>query len=158
MATMPKRRKSKDNPYLLNYDEKNDTYMVVFKNTRKEVSKVSITEKLYDVFNEFELNDLSQLNEFDRHIEHSELMDETLYKRATNYQESVEDIVENNILLEKLRNILNTLPAIQKRRLIKYYFEDKTYEQIAKEENCTKSAVKFSIDIAIDKISKNLKN
>ena len=157
MANMPKRRKSKDNPYLLNYDEENNTYVVIFKNTKNEACNVSITEKIYDAFNEFELDDLSQLNEFDRHIEHSELMDETLYKRATNYQESIEDIVENNILLEKLRDVLNTLPDIQKRRLIKYYFEEKTYEQIAKEENCTKSAVKFSIDIAIDKISKKLK-
>lgn len=32
-----------------------------------------------------------------------------------------------------------------------------TFEEIAQEENCTKMAVKFSVDIAIEKISKKLK-
>lgn len=158
MVTMPKRRKAKDNPYILNYDEINNTYVVTFKNSKKEIIKISITDKIYNAFNEFELKDLSQLNKFDRHIEHSELMEETLYKRAANYQKSVEDIVENNILLEELHDIINILPEIQKRRLIKYYFEDKNYKQIAREENCSSSAVGFSIKIAKEKISKNLKN
>ena len=33
-----------------------------------------------------------------------------------------------------------------------------TFEEIAEEENCTKMAVKFSVDIAIEKISKKFKN
>ena len=46
----------------------------------------------------------------------------------------------------------------KKRRLIKYYFYDKTYEEIANEEKCSKRAVKFSIDIALGKISKKFQN
>ena len=60
-------------------------------------------------------------------------------------------------MVEELKDIINSLPEIQKRRLKKYYFEDMTLEQIAKEENCTKRAVKFTIDIAIEKISKKIK-
>lgn len=33
-----------------------------------------------------------------------------------------------------------------------------TLEEIANEENCTKVAVKYSIDIALEKISKKFKN
>ena len=36
--------------------------------------------------------------------------------------------------------------------------KNKTFEEIAEEENCTKRAVKFSVDIAIEKISKKFKN
>ena len=36
--------------------------------------------------------------------------------------------------------------------------QNKTFEEIAKEEKCTKRAVKFSVDIAIEKISKKFKN
>ena len=49
------------------------------------------------------------------------------------------------------------LPEIQKRRIIKYFFMDKTYEQIASEEKCTKIAVKYSIDRALEKIAQNFK-
>ena len=34
----------------------------------------------------------------------------------------------------------------------------KQVEEIAKEENCTKRAVKFTIDIALEKISKKFQN
>ena len=41
------------------------------------------------------------------------------------------------------------LPKVQRRRIKKYYFEELTLKEIAKEENCTKMAIKFSIDNAI---------
>ena len=97
------------------------------------------------------------MHEYERHIEHSELYEETLNKRILDKPISLEEEVEKNILNEKLREVISTLPEIQKKRLIKYYFENKTFEQIAKEENCTKRAVKFSIDIALEKISKEIK-
>ena len=53
---------------------------------------------------------------------------------------------------------IKELPKTQRERLKKYYFENKTFEEIAEEENCTKRAVKFSVDIAIEKISKKFKN
>ena len=61
-------------------------------------------------------------------------------------------------MAEELKEIINSLPEIQKRRLKKYYFEDKTLELIAKEENCSKVAVKYTIDIALQKISEKIKN
>ena len=48
--------------------------------------------------------------------------------------------------------------CIQKRRLILYYFQGLTYEQIAEMESCTKRAVKFSVDIAVEKLKKFFKN
>ena len=84
----------------------------------------------------------------------NEVYEETLFHKSINVSISVEDEVENKLLSEDLKSAINELNDIQKRRIQKYFFENKTYEEIASEENCTKRAVKFSIDIAIEKISK----
>ena len=158
MVNSPKRNKSKDNPYTLGYDESKNIYIVEFKDNKQINQRVEINKEIYEAFNAFELEDISQIHKFRKHIEHSEVYDYTLYKRAIKQEKNVFDIVENNITNEILKQAINELPEIQKRRLKKYYFQDKTFEQIAKEENCTKRAVKFTIDIALEKISKKFKN
>ena len=71
---------------------------------------------------------------------------------------TIEDEVEEKILFDDIKNAIDSLPEIQKNRIKKYYFDNKTLEQIAEEENCSKVAVKYSIDIALEKISKKFKN
>lgn len=158
MATMPKRNKSKDNPYTLGFDEDRNIYTVEFVDNKKVIHKVEITEKVYQAFDKFELEDISQIHKFRKHIEHSEVYEETLEHRMIEKPITIEEEVEEKILIEDIRNVINSLPDIQKRRLKKYYFEDKTLEEIAAEENCTKVAVKYSIDIALEKISQKFKN
>lgn len=154
----PKRRKKKDNPYVLTFDKKNKRYFVSFNDGQNNHHIVEIDKLLYEAFDRFELDDLSELNEYDNHIEHSEMIEQTLYKRAIKKQASIDDIVDSRLNNEYLNNLINNLPYIQRKRLIKYYFYGKTFEEIAKEENCTKRAIKFSVDIAIKKIQKNFKN
>jgi len=158
MGNSPKRNKSKDNPYTLGYDESKNIYIVEFKDNKQTNQRVEINKEIYEAFNSFELEDISQIHKFRKHIEHSEVYDYTLYKRAIKQEKDVFDIVDNKITNEILKEAIKELPETQKRRLEKYYFQDKTLEQIAKEENCTKRAVKFTIDIALEKISKKFKN
>lgn len=158
MAKMPIRNKSNDNPYTLGFDEDKNTYTVEFIDNQKVLHKVEISEKVYEAFDKFELEDISQIHKFRKHIEHSEIYEETLEHRMLNKPITIEDEVEEKILIEDIKSIIDSLPDIQKRRLKKYYFEDKTFEEIAREEGCTKRAVKFSIDIALEKISQNFKN
>ena len=158
MAESPKRRKYKDNPYTLNYIEEKNIYTITFKDVKGHLNKVEVSEEVYRVFDKFELQDIKELNEYDRHIEHSEIFENNLEPRAINKQIPTDEMVENKINNEKLREAIQELPKIQRERLKKYYFENKTFEEIAKEENCTKRAVKFSVDIAIEKISKKFKN
>ena len=158
MAERPKRRKYKDNPYTLNYIEEKNIYTITFKDVKGHLNKVEVSEEVYRVFDKFELQDIKELNEYDRHIEHSEIFENNLESRAINKQIPTDEMVENKINNEKLREAIQELPKIQRERLKKYYFENKTFEEIAKEENCTKRAVKFSVDIAIEKISKKFKN
>jgi len=151
MVKLPIRNKSKDNPYTLGYDENKKTYIVEFIDNQRVIHKVEVSNKVYEAFDKFELEDVSQIHKYQRHIEYSEVYEDTINTRALNKAPSVDEIVEKKILNEELTEI-------QKNRLKKYYFEDMTYEEIAKEENCSKVAVKYSIDIAIQKISKKFLN
>lgn len=150
-----KRNKDKYNPYTIEIKE--EKYYVSFKDGNNVLQEISITKEVYDAFDKFELEDISQIHKIRKHIEHNELYEETLYQRSVIDSISVEDEVSTNILNEELRQAINSLDEIQKRRIIKYYFYDKTYEEIAKEENCSKVAIKYSIDSAIKNISKKIK-
>lgn len=156
MSIRPKRRRHNDNPYVLELDSKKQEYTVLFKDVKGIYQKVNISEKLYNLFDKFELEDLSILNEYDNHIEHLEISDINLNKRMMNKEMPLEKIVEINIQKELINSAILDLPVIQQRRIRKYYFDDKTFEQIAIEENCTKRAVKFSVDIALKNISKKI--
>ena len=158
MVKIPNRNKSNDNPYTLGFDEEKNVYTVEFMDNRKQIHKVEISEKVYQAFDKFELEDISQIHKFRKHIEHSEIFEETLEHRMLNKPITIEDEVEEKILFDDIKNAIDSLPEIQKNRIKKYYFDNKTLEQIAEEENCSKVEVKYSIDIALEKISKKFKN
>ena len=151
----PKRRRDKYNPYKLDYDEIKNQYIIMFLDNNRQNHKVIVTKEIYEAFNRFELEDLSIINKFDNHIEHAEVYENNLVSRAINKPESLETIVERKINNKLLYKNINKLPEIQKRRLKKYYFLGKTFEEIALEENCTKRAIKFSVDLALKKLRKN---
>ncbi len=157
MAKLPVRNKSNDNPYTLGFDKDKDTYTVEFVDNRKVIHKVAISNKVYEAFDKFELEDVSQIHKYQRHIEHNEVYEETINARAINKTLGVDEIVEKKLLNEELKSAIQELPEIQRSRLKKYYFEDMTFEEIAKEEHCTKRAVKFSVDAALEKISRKFK-
>ncbi len=152
----PKRRKDKYNPYTLTIQ--NGKYYLAFKDGQGVHHQMEISETLYALMNSFELDDLSHLNEWDRHIEQSELSDATLENRMAELPESVEETVCKQFLYEQLHRAIDTLPMMQRRRVILYFFYDLTYEEIAKVEGCTVMPIKRSIDRALKKIKKNFQN
>lgn len=151
----PKRRKDKYNPYTIY--EKDGYYYILFKDGQAVPYKLEISKSLYDIFDSFELDNLAYLNELDRHIEQSEVWESTLNTRAFQKMDGIEEIVSEKIQIERLHRAIKNLPEIQRRRVWMYYFEDMTYEQIAKKEGCTKMPVKRSIEIAIKHLKKELK-
>lgn len=146
----PKRRKDKYNPYTLSQNE--DKHYLSFRDGQGILRELQITKELFEVLNRFELDDLSVLNEWDRHIEHFEQTEQSLNRRAFSKEESVEETVLRSIEYERLHRAITQLPETQRRRLILYYFEGLTYEQIARMEGCTIMPVKRSIDSAIKKL------
>ncbi len=155
MENRPKRRRYKDNPY--NLEINNSKYIINFYDSKKVLQKIEVSEEVFSVFDKSELKDLSQMNEYDNHIEHAALFEEVLNKRAINKTKLTEEIAESNIITEELLNAIKELQTTQKRRLILYYLYDYTLEEIAIQEHCSKVAIKYSLDIAIKNLKKNLK-
>ena len=154
MGEHPKRRKDKYNPYSIYVMD--STYFVSFRDGQGVMNKYEITKELYDAFNSFELEDLSYLNVWDRHMEQSEIWESTLNERAVGAQESVEDIVIRNLQNEKVHRVIGMLPEVQQRRVKMYFFDGMTYEEIAVKEECKHPAVVKSVRVALDKLKKNL--
>lgn len=92
------------------------------------------------------------MNEYDRHIEHSELLESTLENRSWNKEIPLYDVVEKKYISKEVRQAINTLPAAQRQRLIKYYYHGKNYKKIAEEEGCEYQCVQRSIYKALKKL------
>ena len=160
MVNRPKRRKDKDNPYSLDFKE--NSYVVSFKTNKNEYKEVKISEEVFKAFDRFELEDISQLHKVDKHIDmrvidNTEYMDIILFNNALNDEISIAEQIENKILQEELKKAILELSEVQKRRVIKYYFENKTLQKIAEEEGCSIVSVKESLDSSINKLRKKLK-
>lgn len=155
----PKRRRAKDNPYELftiGIHTDSPHYYMRFQDSVSGEGCLEIDRELFQLLDRFELEDLSYFNEVDNHYEHSELTDASLNARAVSQPEGVEEMVFRYIQNEALYHALATLPDKQRRRVVLYYFGEFTYEQIARIENCTKVAVKHSVDKALVALKKIL--
>ncbi len=148
----PKRRKDKDNPYTIS--ERNGAYTLSFRDGQGIDHFMEISKELFNMLDRFELDDLSYLNEVDRHYEQSELTEAALYDRSVDEPEGVEDIVLRGLQYEALHNAVAELPETQRRRLMLYYFSGLTYEQIAEKEGCSHPAVLKSVKLALETLKK----
>lgn len=156
MGERPKRRKDKYNPYTLH--TVNGRYYISFVDVNNNSQKIEVSQKVFDSFNKFELEDISQMNEYDRHLEHSEVYEHTLHQKKDSIDRSLEEYFENVLVTDNLHTAISKLPVVQKRRLKKYYFEEKTFEEIALEEGCTYQSIQRSVYRAVEKIENIFKN
>ena len=157
MAERPKRRKYKDNPYTLRFIEEKNIYIVSFKDVKGHIQDVEVSQEVYKAFDRFELDDLSELNEYDNHIEHSEIFENNLERRIKDKPISLEDEIIKKSTFEELKNAIDLLPEIQKRRIKKYYFDEKTEQEIANEEKTTHQSVHIILERALRNLKKLLK-
>lgn len=153
----PKRRKDKDNPYELfsvGIDTPAAHYYIRFKDGQGAEHCLEIDKPLFDTLDTFELEDLSHMNKVDNHYERSELTEAALHERAFAVSPPIEAIVNLKLEREELHRAIQSLPEIQRRRLILYYFGEMTYEQIAEIEKCSYPAARRSVLSAIDNLKK----
>lgn len=156
MDKRPKRRKDKYNPYTLHME--NGKYYILFVDVNNDIQRVEVSKQIFESFNKFELEDISQMNEYDRHYEHSEIYENALHRRNVSDIQLLEEYFDNAQDAENLHMAVNKLSEVQKRRLNKYYFEEKTFDKIALEEGCTYQCVQRSVYRAVEKIKNILKN
>lgn len=154
MKKNPKRRKEKYNPYTIICENK---YLIKFKDISNKNNVIEVSKKIYQAFNEFELSDLSQMNKFDRHIEHLNLSENILNNKMINRQINVENTVMKSLETQKIHNLISKLPTIQKRRIIMHFFDEMTLKEIAKKEHCSIRAIQYTINIALKNLKKFLK-
>ena len=77
--------------------------------------------------------------------------------KADQKEESLEEEIGRVLLYEELHKAIARLPDTQRRRLVLYYFQQLTYEQIAEMEGCRYQSVQESILSAIKKLRKCFK-
>lgn len=157
MDIMPKRRKKKDNPYVLSKDEKNDIYYVSFKDSINVYKTIKISKEIYDAFDKFELEDISEMNEFDRHIEHLSMNLTSVTIRATVKKEFEEEVM-SKVNVELIKKEIWKLPTPQNRRVYKYLIEQLSNKEIAEIEKCDHSSISKSISSGIKKLQNILRN
>ena len=143
MKSLPKRRKKKDNPYT-----------ILFKNVRNVINKVEVNIDVFNAFDRFELDDISELHKIDKHIDMRELDENKNYENDT---ESIDDFIIRKSTYEELHKAINKLTETQKRRIKYYYFDDMKFSDIARVEECDESSIRESIYAGIEKLKKNLK-
>ena len=154
MKSLPKRRKKKDNPYTLLYEEESNRYFILFKNVRNVINKVEVNIDVFNAFDRFELDDISDLHKIDKHIDMRELDENKNYENDT---ESIDDFIIRKSTYEELHKAINKLTETQKRRIKYYYFDDMKFSDIARVEECDESSVRESIYAGIEKLKKILK-
>ena len=156
----PKRAKDKDNPYTIftvGLNTEHPRYYLEFTDGQHKCHSLEISWEVFALFDRFELEDKRHLNEVDRHYEHADLTETEIERRSSHPAESLEDTVVRQILNEELHKAIAQLPDTQRRRLVLYYFQQLTYEQIAEMEGCRYQSVQESILSAIEKRRKYFK-
>ena len=144
------------NPYTIRFEETDGRkrYFVAFTDGQGNFQETEVSKAVYMEFCHFIKRERNLRRSDERHLEQSELTEETLCRRAVHKPKPVDDAVNDNIRMERLNRAIMELPEIQKRRLILCYFQGLTYEQIAEMEGCTFQAVAKSVAAAEKRLKK----
>ena len=106
----PKRRKDKYNPYTIGTTG-DGRHWLTFSDGQGNRHHFEISAAVFALFDSFELDDLSYLNEVDRHYEQSELTEASLYDRAVHRPATVEESalqsMEYALTPEQLQRVLD---------------------------------------------------
>lgn len=155
----PKRRIDKDNPYRLftvGATTSEPHYFIQFKDGAGTEHCLEIEKPLFELFDQFKLDDLSYMNEVDRHHEATEQTEASINRRMLTPQETPDESVMRQLESDELHSAVLKLPEIQRRRLILYYYGGLDDRQIAVIEGCSQSAVSQTLSIAIRNLKKFL--
>ena len=144
------------NPYTLRSEivDGITRYFVSFTDGEGLHRETEVSRPIYLEFMRFVKTERNLRRWDERHIEQSELTDETLYNRALIPQKGVEETAFDSLRNEQLRLAIQGLPETQRRRFVLYHEFGLTYEQIAEMEGCKRQPVTRSIRIAEEKIRK----
>jgi RNA polymerase sigma-70 factor (ECF subfamily) len=147
------------NPYTLRTEiaEGIMHYYVSFTDGQAIPRETEVSRPVYLEFMRFVKIERNLRRSDERHIEQSELTDESLYARAANTPKGVEEILFDSERDERLRQAIVELPETGRRRFVLYHEFGLTYEQIAQMEGRNLSSVYESVRGAEAKIKEKMK-
>lgn len=151
----PKRRREKGNPYeifTVGIETDSPHFYISFTDSQGIHICMEINRSLFELFDRFELDDLSYLNKVDKYYDGTELSDELTLKNLGQCSQEFEDPFK----FDHLHDAIKELPRLQRKRLMLYYFNDYTTTEIAHLEGCSVQAVSKSIKSAEKKLDKIL--
>ena len=122
-------------------------YLVKILNADHRPVDVEVSVEIYRVYEESRKQEERQRYERRKHIEG---------KSFDNCLESLEETFERMETLKEIGGILEQLPPLQRRRFILHFFYGYSYSEIAKMQDCNKSAVMRSVQSALKKVRKNI--
>lgn len=140
------------------YTNEYNKHIAIFRDANNKIQEVEISDIIKDALINEKRKEKRQKNEFDRHIEHSIVYENKLNSRVMDKPIDLEDEVIKKTLIKEIKSELNKLPEVQKERIKKYFFENKTYDEIAKDEGVNKTSVMRAINNGLEKILKKIKN
>ena len=140
------------------YTNSKNKHIAVFKDYEHNIHEVEISSLIKEALINEKRKEKKQHNEFDRHIEHSEIYENKLPFRLMDNPISLEDEFVNKQINKELKNAINTLSELQKRRINMYYFQRMTQQEIADKEGTSLRAVQYTLNHALEKLKKFYKN
>lgn len=123
-------------------------YLIVHKEHEQLIEQV-VTKEEYKHYQSFKSIQIRESSIYDRYIEHMELNESQLYRKAFKEHTAIIDQIYHNDLVKGLYKEVLLLPKVQRRRVVLHYFKGYSLAQIAYLEHCSKSSIQCSITIAI---------
>lgn len=136
------------------YTNKENKHIAIFKDSENNIQEIEISSIIKEALIKEKKKEKCQQNEFDRHIEHSEIYENKLLSRVKDKPISLEDEIENKLINEKLQDAIASLSEPQKRRINMYYFEKMTQQEIADKEGISLRAVQYTLNHALEELKK----
>jgi len=97
----------------------------------------------------------SQRRKDRRYLDNGEYIDGLTDTTIISPDEDIADLVCRMDIYNKFHSAIKSLPEIQRKRLLLYYFHDLTYRQIAKIEGVNHKTIVKSVALAISKLHKH---
>lgn len=128
-------------------------YLVKILNADQRFIDVEVSVEIYRVYEESRKQEERQRYERRKHIEGKSFDNCLLFDLAT---EPLEETFERMETLREISRLLEQFSLLQRQRFILHFFYGYSYSEIAKMQDCNKSAVMRSTQSALKKIRKKL--
>ena len=126
-------------------------YYIAHTDVQDVSHETEVTKAIYDEFLQLGKSERNLRRWDERHKERLDLTEAEIYDRALRLPQSVEEQLLEAEQNELLRQAITELPEVQRRRLLMYYKDGMTFEEIAEQEKRHWTSIAESVRAAEEK-------